>query len=78
MINWEINLILTWSADCVISSASGGAKFAVNDTKPYILIVTLSIQDNAKLLHPLISGFRRTTNWNKYQLKGQLFYPSCF
>ena len=25
------------------------------------------IQDNAKLLDKLKSGFRRTINWNKYQ-----------
>ena len=74
MINWEINLILTWSADCVISSASGGAKFAVTDTKLYVLTVALSIQDNAKLLHSLILGLKRITNWNKYQLQSRLFY----
>ena len=30
-------------------------------------MVTLSTQDNAKLLQQLKSGFRRTINWNKYQ-----------
>ena len=30
-------------------------------------VVTLSTQDNAKLLQQLKSGFRRTINWNKYQ-----------
>ena len=27
LINYEINLILTWSEDCVISSATGATKF---------------------------------------------------
>ena len=33
----------------------------------FVPVVTLSIQDNAKLLQPLKSGFRKTINWNKYQ-----------
>ena len=49
LINCEINLILTWSEDCVISSATGATKFKITDTKLYVLIVTLSTQDNAKL-----------------------------
>ena len=32
-------------------------------------VVTLSAQDNTKLLQQLKSGFRRTISWNKYQLK---------
>ena len=31
--------------------------------------MTLSIQNNAKLLQQLKRGFRRTINWNKYQVK---------
>ena len=46
----EINLILTWSTDCVISSATGATKFAITDAKLYFLVATLFIQDNAKLL----------------------------
>ena len=33
------------------------------------IIVTLSTQDNAKLLQQLKSGFQRTINWNEYQSK---------
>ena len=69
LINCEISIILTWSDTCVISSATRETKFAIVDTKIYVLIVTLSAQDNAKLLEQLRSGFKRTTNWNKYQLK---------
>ena len=69
LINCEINLILTWSADCIISSSTGKSKFAITDTNLYALAVTLSFQDNAKLLEQLKSGFKRTMNWNKYQSK---------
>ena len=48
LINCEIN-ISTWSENCVTSSATGETKFAITDTKHYILSVTLSTEDNAKL-----------------------------
>ena len=67
--NCEINLILTWSSTCVITNSTGAGTFATTDTKPYIPGVTLSIQDNTKLLKQLKSGFKRTLNWNKYQSK---------
>ena len=44
-------------------------KFKMKDTKLYVPVVTLSTQDNAKLLQQLKSGFKRTINWNKYQTK---------
>ena len=69
LINGEINLILTWSEDFVISFATEKTKFKITDTKLYVPVVTLSIQDNAKLLQQLKSGFKTTINWNKYQTK---------
>ena len=69
LINCEINLILTWSEDCIISSATGATKFKITDTNLYVPVVTVSTQDNAKLLQQLKSGFKRTINWNKYQPK---------
>ena len=69
LINCEINLILTLSEDCIISSATGKAKFKITDTKLYVPVVTLSTQDNAKLLHQLKSGFKTTVNCNEYQPK---------
>ena len=69
LINCEINLFLTWCQDCVNSSATGQTKFKITGTKLYAPVVTLSIQDNEKLLHQLKSGFKRTFNWNKYQTK---------
>ena len=67
LINCESNLILTWSKDCIISSATGEAKFKITNTKRYVPAVTLSTQDDEKLLQQLKSGFKRTINWNKYQ-----------
>ena len=69
LINCEINLILTWSDNCVISSATRKTKFKITDTKFYIPVVTLSIQDNTKLLNQLKPSFKRSINWNKYQTK---------
>ena len=50
LINCEVNLILTWSPTCVISSANGETKFKIIETKLYVPVVTLSTQDNTKLL----------------------------
>ena len=51
---------------CIANSASAEG-FAITDTKLYVPVVTLSTQDNAKLLQQLKPGFKRTINWNKYQ-----------
>ena len=50
LINCEVNVILTWSKDYVISSAAEETKFKITDTNLYVPIVTLSTHDNAKLL----------------------------
>ena len=66
-LNQPANITLTWSSTCVIFSATGETKFKIIDAKLYVPVVTLSTQDNAKLLQQLKSGFKRTINWNKYQ-----------
>ena len=73
LINCEVNLILTWSKDCVITNSTGEGKFAITETKLYVPVVTLSTQDNAKLLQQLKSGFKRTINWNKYESSVKTF-----
>ena len=50
LINCEVNLILTWSSTGVITNSTGAGTFAVRDTKLYVSVVTLSTQDNSKLL----------------------------
>ena len=46
--NCENNLVLTWSANCVISNAATnqGTTFTLSDTKLYLSSVTLSTDDN--------------------------------
>ena len=47
LINCEIDLILTWSANCVMVStnvANQDATFAITETKLYVPVVTLSTQ----------------------------------
>ena len=65
LINCEVNLILTWSDNCVIVStnvANQNATFAITDKKLYVPIVNLSPEDNAKLIQQLKSGFKRVIN----------------
>ena len=62
LIDCQINLILTWSANCVIvytNVASRGATFSITKTKLYVKVLTLSTQDNANLLQHLKWGFKR-------------------
>ena len=75
LINCEVELILTWSAGCVIiytDVANQVPTFTITETNLYVPVVTLSTQDNAKLLPQLKSGFKRTINWNKYLRKPEL------
>ena len=72
LINCEIHLMLTWSSTCVITNSTGAGSFAITDTKLYVPVVTLSTQDNEKLLKQLQSGFKRVINWHKYLSKPEL------
>ena len=73
LINCKINCILTYSSSCVIKSSAVNQAtiFAITDTKFYVPVVTLSTDDNAKLLQQLKSGFKRTINWGKYKSKAE-------
>ena len=69
LINCEVELILTWSANSIIiyiDVANQVPTFEIAETNLYIAVVTLSTQDNAKLLPQLKSRFKRTISWNKY------------
>ena len=75
LINCEVNLILDWSANCVIiytTVANQVPTFTITETTLYVPVVTLSTQDNAKLLPQLKSGFKSTITWNKYLSKPEL------
>ena len=75
LINCEVNLILIWSANCVIiytDVANQIPTFTITETNLYVPVVTLSTQDNAKLIPQLKSGFKRTISWNKCLSKPKL------
>ena len=65
--NSEVNLELTWSKYCVITSSTGEGKFQITETRLYVPAVTLSTQDNTKLLQQLKFGFKKIVDWNKYE-----------
>ena len=72
LINSEVDLTLTCTADCVIiytGVANQIPTFAITETNLYVTIVTLSTQDNTKLLMQFKSGFKRAIDWNKYLSK---------
>ena len=66
---------MTWSANCIITYtdvAEQASTFTITEKNLYVPVVTLSTQDNAKLLPQLKSGFKRTISWNKYLAKPEL------
>ena len=63
LINCEVELILTWYSGCIIiytNVANPNPTFTITETNLYVLVVTLSTEDNAKLLPQLKLGFKRT------------------
>ena len=62
LINCEINLVLTWSESSVITNSIGVELFTIINIKLYVPLVTLSTQDNTKLLQQSKSRFKRTIN----------------
>ena len=80
LISCEVFLELKWNKNCVITSleqrAIGGgnrdnaptsATLSITDCKLYVPAVTLSKDDEIKLLINLKSGFKREIIWNKYR-----------
>ena len=69
---------MSWFKECVLVgrahrnppaaaiNSPTSAKFEITDCKLYVSIVTLSAENDSKLLDKLKSGFRRTIKWNKY------------
>ena len=83
LISCEVSLELKWNKNYVITSlerrqvdagppiirdnAPTGATLAINDCKLYIPVVTLSKDDEMKLLTNLKSRFKSEIKWNKYR-----------
>ena len=75
LINCELELILDCSASCVIiytNVVNQVPTFTITEANLYVPVVTLSTNDNSKLLTQLKNGFKRTITWNKYLVKPEL------
>ena len=68
LINCKVELSLSWDPNCVLSNFVGASTFTITDAKLYVPIVTLSIDDNAKLSKLLSEGFKRPVYWNMYKI----------
>ena len=75
LINTDITLILSWSADCLLATGTdNGAdgdlgsrvKFALTSLKLHVPEVTLHSSDKEKFLSQLKTGFKRSVFWNEY------------
>ena len=80
LINCGVSLILTWFREGLTTSierivitntrrdtSPTNATFQITDTKLYVPVVTLSKENDIKLLEQLKTGFKRTIKWNKYR-----------
>ena len=75
LINCKVELSLIWGEKCILSGiedAAGttgtAANFKITDTKLYVPVVALLIEDNIKLTKQLNDRFKRSVNWNKYKM----------
>ena len=69
LINCKIKLNLTWKKECVLSTDAANAVFIINDTKLFVLVVTLSKEDNKDFIKQQNKGFQRSIYWNEYTTK---------
>ena len=70
LINCKVELSLKWNESCVLTNSANANKptFEITDAKLYVLIVTLSIENNAKLSKLLGETSKRFIYWNKYKI----------
>ena len=78
LINCKIKLSLKWVKNCVLSTAAIGANanitgadsatFKITDAKLSVPVVTLSAEDNKKLVKQLNEEFNRSVYWKKYKV----------
>ena len=50
LINFEVNVTLIWSENCVFVNSVDAETLAITDTKFYVLVMLLSTKDDTKLL----------------------------
>ena len=80
LINCEVELILPWSKNCVLVDmtenpgsnpaivAPTELTFEITDTKLYVPVVTLSKENDTKLLEQLKSGFKKNYKMEQIQI----------
>ena len=78
-LTWSQNCVLTNIATQTARAAQGdnpakpainaptNATFQITDTKLYVLVVTLSTENDKTFFEQLRTGFKRTIKWNKYR-----------
>ena len=86
LINCKVKIFLVWTENCLLSggenindaeavaNAGTAATFKITDAKLYVLIVTFSAEDNAKLSNLLSKGFERSVYWNEYNVLSEKNY----
>ena len=63
----EINAANVSNVEPAVNVSTTSATFKLTDTKLYVSVLTLSKENDKKLLEQLKSGFKRTVKWNKYR-----------
>ena len=77
-LSWSATCVITSLEKRLVTAAQGDnatvyddsptdATFKITDTKLYVPVVTLSAENDNKLLEQLKTGFKRTIKWNKYR-----------
>ena len=77
-LSWPANCVITSLEKRLVTAAKGdnpevrddsptGATLKITDCKLYVPVVTLSAENDNKLLEQLKTGFKRTIKWNKYR-----------
>ena len=68
LVNCKVELSLSCDPNFVLSSLVGDSTFTITNAKLHVPVVTVSIEDNAKLSKLLSEGFKRSVYWNKYKI----------
>ena len=55
------------AAPAAAETQTTSTTFQINNAKVYVPVVTLSINDNIKLLENIKQGFKITISWSKYR-----------
>ena len=77
-LTWPVNCVINSLEKRLVTAAQGdipavydnspiGALFDITDTKLYVPVITLSDENDNKLLEQLNTGFKSAIKWNKYR-----------